>query len=91
MKIVFATRELKNHFPMGPDNKFCCHIVAQRDEHDAVEEAPGAVSVLFNVGHDVASGYAPTAEEAQRVALNEARRIMRAVEAEAAMLDISKL
>ncbi len=84
MKIVFVTRELKNRFPMGPDNKFCCMITAQRDEHDEVEEDPGAVSVLFNVGHHVASGYAPTAEAAKRVALDEARRIMRAVEAEAA-------
>lgn len=83
MKIVFVTHELKNHFPMGPDNKFCCHITAQRDECDAAEEDPGAVSVLFNVGHHVASGYGPTAQYAQRIALGEARRIMQAVEAEA--------
>ena len=84
MKIVFVTRELKNHFPMGPDNKFCCHITAVRDEHDKAEEEPGAVSVLFNVGHHVASGYAVTAQDAKRVAFDEARRIMRAVEVEAA-------
>lgn len=83
MKIGFVTRELKNHFPMGPENKFCCHIVAARDEHDAAEQDSGAVSVLFNVGHDVAHGYAPTADAAKRIALDEARRIMRAVEAEA--------
>lgn len=83
MKIAFVTRELKNHFPMGAENKFCCHIIAARDENDEAEEHPAAVSVLFNVGHDVASGYGPTVDDAKRVALGEARRIMRAVEAEA--------
>lgn len=83
MKIVFVTRELKNHFPMGPDNKFCCMITAQRDDKDATEEDPGAVSVLFNVGHHIASGYAPTAQDAKNVALTEARRIYLAVEAQA--------
>jgi len=83
MKIIFATRELKKRFPMGPDNKFCCYIIAQRDERDEAEEDPGAVSVLFNVGHHIATGYAPTAQDAKNVALTEARRIWLAVEAQA--------
>lgn len=83
MKIVFSTRELRKHFPMGPDNKFCCQIVAQRDASDEAEEDPAAVSVLFNVGHHVATGYGPTAQDAKNVALVEARRILLAVEVQA--------
>jgi hypothetical protein len=83
VKIIFATRELQKHFPMGPENRFVCYIVAQRDENDEAQEAPGAVSVLFNVGHHIATGYAPTAQDAKNVALTEARRIYLAVEAQA--------